>query len=552
MRKRYIVSFFVFVTYFLLLNNSFAQYPIMRAQLNGNNIATWFQNTGIFNQDTRSGNSAGFEWPKGSNKFAIFSTGLTIAGYYNNSLRMGSAFYKGEYYTGYCNAGIATTNSNFHIYKVSLGDNEYNNPDYANWGLMVPYGAPYNDSNHNGIFELGIDIPGVKNAYQTVFMCLTDGFTSRHDPLEGFGGGTAPLFSEVHMTAWCYYQTDFQDVDFIKWDVINKGNYAWDSTIFSIVCDPDLGTANDDYIGCDTTRKLGYCYNSTDNDAMYGLHPPAVGIAILHGAVDKYVIPNQNKGMSSFDYFTNPSVTPPPCESDPSPDTTGAYRYMSGFKKDLTRWLNPTILSGSRKTKYCFTGDLQTMTGWTENAGSIHNCGGDTTGIIISPNPAGDRRFLMNSGKIKVNPGDTQMIMIAQLIARDNTLGYNNKTSVAKLKIFTDSVTKFYNRALNVGLKNTSSMVPGEFSLYQNYPNPFNPETKIKFDIPETVKRKTLNVKLIVYDILGKEIATLVNESLQPGTYEVEFNGENYPSGIYFYRLETSDFVQTKKMLMIK
>ena len=93
---------------------------------------------------------------------------------------------------------------------------------------------------------------------------------------------------------------------------------------------------------------------------------------------------------------------------------------------------------------------------------------------------------------------------------------------------------------------------PLKYFLYQNYPNPFNPITRIKFEIPGAVKRKTLDVRLIVFDILGKEIQTLVNEQLQPGTYEVTFDGSNLPSGVYFYKLTAGNYIETKKMLMIK
>ncbi len=92
-----------------------------------------------------------------------------------------------------------------------------------------------------------------------------------------------------------------------------------------------------------------------------------------------------------------------------------------------------------------------------------------------------------------------------------------------------------------------TSEIPTAFSLEQNYPNPFNPITNIKFQIA-----KSGNVKLIVFDILGKEVATLVNESLQPGTYETTFDASNLTSGIYFYRLQTDKFVETKKMSLIK
>jgi hypothetical protein len=92
--------------------------------------------------------------------------------------------------------------------------------------------------------------------------------------------------------------------------------------------------------------------------------------------------------------------------------------------------------------------------------------------------------------------------------------------------------------------------------LSQNYPNPFNPTSIIRFQIPnsENGKLKTENgiVSLKVFDIIGKEVVTLVNEKLSPGVYEVTFDGGKLASGTYFYRLTTNGFSETKKMLMIK
>lgn len=95
---------------------------------------------------------------------------------------------------------------------------------------------------------------------------------------------------------------------------------------------------------------------------------------------------------------------------------------------------------------------------------------------------------------------------------------------------------------------------PAVFSLYQNYPNPFNPSTKIKFSIPtvETGHASSLQVTLKVYDILGKEIAMLVNEEKTAGNFEVIFNGNRFSSGIYFYRLQAGGYSQTRKMILLK
>ncbi len=94
-----------------------------------------------------------------------------------------------------------------------------------------------------------------------------------------------------------------------------------------------------------------------------------------------------------------------------------------------------------------------------------------------------------------------------------------------------------------------------QFALEQNYPNPFNPSTKIKFTIPSSVIQsgaKNLSVQLIVYDVVGNEVATLVNEQKPAGAYEVEFDASNLSSGIYFYRLVAGSFIQTKKLILLK
>jgi hypothetical protein len=89
--------------------------------------------------------------------------------------------------------------------------------------------------------------------------------------------------------------------------------------------------------------------------------------------------------------------------------------------------------------------------------------------------------------------------------------------------------------------------IPDDYSLSQNYPNPFNPTTKINFDIP-----KQSYVKLVIYDLLGMEVSTLVNSQLNPGRYSAEWNGSDLASGMYFYKIEAGSFSQIKKMVLIK
>ena len=95
-------------------------------------------------------------------------------------------------------------------------------------------------------------------------------------------------------------------------------------------------------------------------------------------------------------------------------------------------------------------------------------------------------------------------------------------------------------------------IILNEFELSQNYPNPFNPNTTIRFTIPQDQRRETKDVSLIVFDVLGNEVATIVNEEKSVGSYEVEFSGSELTSGIYFYQLKADNFVEAKKMLLVK
>ena len=96
------------------------------------------------------------------------------------------------------------------------------------------------------------------------------------------------------------------------------------------------------------------------------------------------------------------------------------------------------------------------------------------------------------------------------------------------------------------------SEIPESHSLGQNYPNPFNPNTKINFSIPSSGLSTGSNVRLAVFDILGKEVALLVNENLSAGNYSIDFNASSIPSGTYFYRLTAGSFTDTKKLVLIK
>jgi hypothetical protein len=90
-------------------------------------------------------------------------------------------------------------------------------------------------------------------------------------------------------------------------------------------------------------------------------------------------------------------------------------------------------------------------------------------------------------------------------------------------------------------------MLPDKFALFQNYPNPFNPTTTIRYQLPKESK-----VVLTIYDILGEKVTELLNENIEAGVYEIEFNAKSLPSGTYIYRISAENFVETKKMILLR
>lgn len=112
-------------------------------------------------------------------------------------------------------------------------------------------------------------------------------------------------------------------------------------------------------------------------------------------------------------------------------------------------------------------------------------------------------------------------------------------------EVYIDNVSMYYSGTNAVD--ENSIIQPQSFSISQNYPNPFNPTTKINYAIP-----KQSHVSLKIYDVLGNEVGVLVNEEKSVGSYSVEFDGNNLSSGLYFYKMQTSGFVETKKMMLLK
>ena len=128
------------------------------------------------------------------------------------------------------------------------------------------------------------------------------------------------------------------------------------------------------------------------------------------------------------------------------------------------------------------------------------------------------------------------------MVSTDPSIGFCVKNASDHLPIFADFKFGVPTSPTNVF---QSENIPTTFELKQNYPSPFNPETVITLSVFSYVQLK-------VFDLLGKEVATLVSEEKHPGIYKVKLMGTNLPSGIYFYRLQSGSFSKTKKLALIK
>jgi len=194
---------------------------------------------------------------------------------------------------------------------------------------------------------------------------------------------------------------------------------------------------------------------------------------------------------------------------------------------------------------------------------NIDVSGNPNYGTMTTTSISGGTAISMNVVKLggpcyRFNPGtytigsfrfrrlDTTASTCARFTIRTTSVVYDSLTLWANVTDWTATVDTTCYRMDIVGL-GTTAHIPTVFKLYTNYPNPFNPITTIKYDVP-----RNTNAKMIIYDMLGKEITKLVNGNLQPGSYEVVWDATNFASGTYFYRFESDYFTDIKKMMLIK
>lgn len=435
--------------------------------LNINKISTYFFNNGI--SDISSDGNSGLFYPKGSGKTAVFTSGLLWGAMVSGDPdpRMGGTAYRTGLVPGKVlpdgTADVSTLDK-YRIYRVradiysggpainlssaafaeGVSEAELRaeyEKDWTEWPAEM--GAPFEDVDANGSYDPLVDIPGVPGADQTLWY-VTNDLTSTQTR---FLYGANPLGIELQTTVWAYNRAGaLGSMYFRKYKVINitdrtANPITFDDMYFSMFSDVDNGDAGDDYVGVDTTLSLQYCYNASPTDATYSpLPPPAVGFDFFQGplviglagedknkntiddALDYGIFDGKKVGpglinlpMTAAYYFANGDDN---IGDPPQGEIQGSREFYNFIRGRFGVSGQPFIdLITGLPTTYALNGDPITGTGWLD-------------GVQL---PAGDRRQGSASGPFTMAPGDTQEVVVAEIVA-GATPGSDNLKAITSLK----------------------------------------------------------------------------------------------------------------------
>ena len=470
------------------------------------------------------------------------------------------------------------------IYSVK-GTDEPFNQSWQDWSDAVSLGAKFYDGdgdsiynpvdlNSNGVWDVNEDRPDQLGDY-TAWCVYNDAA-----PPEQRRYDVTPQGLEVRQSIFASNAINEQsdDLFIIRYELVNTGTVTdlIDSVYFGPGMDPDLGDYQDDLVGCDTLLNSGFLYNAGP-DAEYGSNPPAFFVQQIQGPpafipgetyidnnsdgeytvgvdtpLDSALVRRGNylgsefiPGAKNLDItsFTNYMSSHP---SHGDPDTHFELRnYMlggmgkNGDPLDPCTWEfgNGDTLSNCSEInpKFMYSGDPVTRSGWLQT-------------IPL------DQRFILSSGPFRLKAGEPVELIYAYIVGR----GTDHLNSITVARDIAQDVQALYDNNFEdmpTNIDDDDNLIADEFRIYQNYPNPFNPVTTIKYTIPvvETRHASSLrNVVLKIFDILGREIKTLVNEQKPAGTYEVQFDASQLSSGVYFYSLQYGELRETKKLMLLK
>ena len=416
-------------------------------RLDINNMNMFVSNIGAFAYDLSGNYNGGLFFPNHTSKTAIYAAGLWLGAIVDPGTgpetRMAVAEYDQEYLPGRIISGVPEdpNDSRLIVYKVKRWagvpadtahvDNPNANFDvgedplvHHSWSEYVngakPFGAPTRiyrlDNTATPAPGDSVDVEGPDVLGDEMLWCVyNDANPAAH---QNEAGSTGPLGVQVEQTTFAFDRLGpLGNTIFVKYHLTNKGPYTLNQLYISQWCDADLGQFTDDLVGCDTLpdinghpRSMGFCYNGTNHDDIYGDIPPALGIDFLKGPIRP---PTDTLGLTSFAKYIN--GTDPLAAQE-------SYNYMSGINGDGTPIVDPF----GATTPFMVAGDPF----------------GLPSKNWVDSNPA-DRRFFMSSGPITMLPGDSQDIIVAIMMGQ-----CGDRLSSIKALDFTDDAAQL---AFNLG-----------------------------------------------------------------------------------------------------
>jgi hypothetical protein len=578
------ILFWFFLIFLINYSGTFSQNVGSEAYIEVNDIYLPFNNKGVLANVNVPPNGSLGQFAGGS---FLFASGFWLSGYTNNYLwanGVSADILLEDYLSG--SVGMDPNDPKAGIYKLTASDVPFGQ-SWQDWIDAVNLGADFYDGNGDGIYN-PVDLNG-NNQWdpdedkpdlildETYWCVFNDGLPANQRRWQA-----EPQGIEIMQTIFAEASTGATgNVVFVRYRIKNTGTVAdtLREVYLSMYADADVGDAGDDLYGCDTIRQGIYFYNNTP-DAIYGNQVPAFMMDMLTGP-HSYIPGVTFIDINGNNIYENGIDTPldtavsylgpigiriyPGAKNlemssavfnisgDPEIDVPGnkteARNYLLGLNR-VGQVLNPCtfpygevrggIPCDQVNPYFWCSGDPVTNIGWIFN----HNI---------------DVRGMGTAGPFTLAKDEEVEVLIGYEIDRSTTpLG-----GITAVRAISDAVQIIYENNFGYPIVSVEDELPlvAGFKLEQNYPNPFNPSTKIKFTIPQSPLlggdgRGGL-VTLKVYDVLGNQIATIVNEELSPGEYEVEFtvgqdSSPDIASGVYFYQLRADSFVATKKAIFVK
>lgn len=469
--------------------------------LDGNDVACFAGNTGLLAYDLTGlrGQQNGFyfpdNWPA-ENTTLIYSAGLWLAGVTSQ----GDTLVAVADYTSEHGPGAWGTNPQDDEWRVwAITD------DPASWEEW-PYtqGAPTAAHGHEPWIA---DLPGVS---QMLWAVCNDGDPALHDNI---AGSTEPMGVELRLTAWCSTAPDSGTTDFFRWELLNQGSCVFTEFWAGIWVDADLGGASDDLAGCEPARQLGFVYNGDDDDASYGMRPPALGAVLLYGLHEPapgdsafyqgaWHAGGRNRGLDSFTGYNN--------GLDPQ-DFRHTLFMLQGLRPNgQPRPAGP----------FDFTGDPVGGTG------------------ELDPTPC-DRRILLGCGPVVFAPGERQELSGALSAAQDD----DRLASLNFLRLLAPLPAGMVS-----ALPGPGPARPRGPRIAAVWPNPFNPETRVELELA----RPAAEVRLLLFDLAGREVWNRDLGPLTGGAHTIGLRPEGLPSGLYLLDVRADEARATGKALLLR